>query len=81
MFNKKTQRVAFATGILFVLTLAVFSSLIAVAWMSMNNTMAVAPDAHFTEETAVLAWHLDTSAVDREGPVSMIDRYFESAID
>jgi hypothetical protein len=82
MFNKRTHRVAFATGILFVLTLVVFGSMIAVAWMSMNNTMAVAPDAHFTEETAALAWNHDTSAVDRRRPVYMIDRLnFESAID
>ena len=41
MSNKRTQRIVFASGILFVLTLAVFGSLIAVAWMSMNNVIAV----------------------------------------
>ena len=55
MFEKRTHRVTLATGILFVLTLAVFGSLIAVASMSMNNTMVVAPDGHFTEDTAALA--------------------------
>ncbi len=44
MFKGRTQRVVFASGILFVLTLAIFSSLIAVAWMSMNNTMAMTAD-------------------------------------
>ena len=46
MFNTRTQRVVFASGILFVLTLAIFGSLIAVAWMSMNNTMAVSADSY-----------------------------------
>lgn len=44
MFNTRTQRVVFTSGILFVLTLAIFSLLISVAWMSMNNTMAVTAD-------------------------------------
>ncbi|MFW9870790.1 MAG: hypothetical protein ACFFEL_14270, partial [Candidatus Thorarchaeota archaeon] len=76
MFTKKSYRVVLASGILFVLTLAVFGSLIAMAWMSMNNTIAVAPDGLFTEETKEIAQCLDT------GPVSMIDRsYFENSVD
>ena len=63
MFNKKTHRVAFAKGILLVLFIAVFGSMIAVASTSMNNTITVAPDAIFTEETAVVASRLGPTQV------------------
>ena len=46
MFNSKNKRVVFATGILLVLTLTIFSSLVAVAWMSMNNAMVVSADSY-----------------------------------
>jgi hypothetical protein len=46
MLRKKTHRVVFASGILFVLSLAIFGSLIAVAWMSMNSSMAVSADSY-----------------------------------
>ena len=41
MFDNRTQRVAFATGILFILGLAVFGTLFAVASMSMDSGMTV----------------------------------------
>ena len=63
MFNKKTHRVVFAKGIILVLFIAVFGSMIAVASMSMNNTVVVAPDAFFTEETAVVASRLSPTQV------------------
>jgi hypothetical protein len=46
MFNSKRKRVVFATGILFVLSLSIFGSIIAVAWMNMNNSMAVSADSY-----------------------------------
>ena len=61
MHYKKTHRVAFAIGILLVLSLVVFGSLIAVASMSMNNAVVVTSDAYSTEETTALAWRLDPS--------------------
>ena len=65
MFNTRTQRVVFASGILFVLTLAIFGSLIAVAWMSMNNTMAVSADSSYdfaAEDEFALASRLGDDA-------------------
>ncbi|MFX1482811.1 MAG: hypothetical protein ACFFCP_06430 [Promethearchaeota archaeon] len=94
MLNKRTQRIVFASGILFILALAAFGSLIAVAWMSMNNTIAVAPDGLYTEETKEISQCQDTgpvsmadrshfeNAVDRRAIVSMVDRlHFENAVD
>ncbi len=68
MFNQKAHRVVFACGVLFVLSLAAFGSMIAVAWMSMNNTMDVTSDSYFNEgntaQTAfVIAWRLDPGEV------------------
>lgn len=66
MFNTRTKRVVFATGVLFVLSLAIFGSLIAVAWMSMNNTMAVSADGFAydfaAEEEVILASRLGNDA-------------------
>ncbi len=64
MFDKRAHRVVFAIGVLLVLSLAAFGSMIAVAWMSMNNTMIVTSDGYFNEEnvaqtSATLAWRLD----------------------
>ncbi len=68
MFNKRNQRVVFAVGVLLVLSLAAFGSMIAVAWMSMNNAMAMTSDAYSVEDCTVedsvaLAWRLDPSTV------------------
>jgi hypothetical protein len=68
MFNKRAHRVMFAIGVLLVLSLATFGSMIAVAWMSMNNTMSVTSDGYFIEESAAqssatLAWRLDPGTV------------------
>jgi multisubunit Na+/H+ antiporter MnhE subunit len=81
MFNKRAHRVVFAIGILLVLSLAVFGSMIAVAWMSMNNTMIVTSDGYFNEKnaaqtSATLAWRLDPSdmrTIDHRDVVRMID--------
>ena len=62
MFKKRTHRVIFASGILFVLSLAIFGSIVAVAWMSMNNTMAVSADGYSVEEEATLASRLGNDA-------------------
>ncbi|KXH76988.1 MAG: hypothetical protein AM326_06020 [Candidatus Thorarchaeota archaeon SMTZ-45] len=68
MFNKRTHRVVFAVGVLLVLSLAAFGSMIAVAWMSMNNTMVMTSDAYSIENSAVetsaaLAWRIDPNTV------------------
>ena len=85
MFNKRAHRVVFAIGILLVLSLAVFGSMIAVAWMSMNNTMIVTSDGYFNEKnaaqtSATLAWRLDPSdmrTIDHRDVVRMIDFQFD----
>ena len=81
MFNKRTHRVVFAIGVLLVLSLAAFGSMIAVAWMSMNNTMIVTSDGYFNEEnvaqtSATLAWRLDPidmKTIDHKDAVARID--------
>jgi hypothetical protein len=63
LVKKRIYKVVFATGILFVLTLAVFGSLSAVATLRTNNIIDVAPEGHVTEDTAALAWRIDPSVV------------------
>ncbi len=62
MFRKRTQRVVFASGVLFVLSLAIFGSLVAVAWMSMNNTIAVSADSFTAEDEFAIASRLGNDA-------------------
>lgn len=81
MFNKRNQRVVFAVGVLLVLSLAAFGSMIAVAWMSMNNAMVMTAEAYSVESSAVensaaIAWRLDPSdvrTIDFKDAVSSID--------
>ncbi len=78
MFNKRTYRVAFAMGVLLVISTAAVGSMIAIAWTSMNNTMDVTTDSYSTEgyieqTNTVLAFKDAVRVIHFREPVRTVD--------
>jgi len=67
MKNKRSVRLGFVAAIWLVLSVAVFGTLIGVAWMSMNATADVSADAFVIDS-------VDTSTLARARVVDSVDR-------
>ena len=91
MKNKRSARLGFVAAIWLVLSIAVFGTLIGIAWMSMNATAEVSADAFVVDSvdlsTLAIAPIVDcvdrapmVDCVDRAPIVDCVDRDFEDVI-
>ena len=76
MKNKRSARLGFVAAIWLVLSIAVFGTLIGIAWMSMNATADVSADAFVVDsvDLSTLAIAPIVDCVDRAPMVDCVDR-------
>ncbi|MGY5855121.1 MAG: hypothetical protein RTS72_00885 [Candidatus Thorarchaeota archaeon] len=76
MKNKRSARLGFVAAIWLVLSIAVFGTLIGIAWMSMNATAEVSADAFVVDsvDLSTLAIAPIVDCVDRAPMVDCVDR-------
>ena len=82
MKNKRSARLGFVAAIWLVLSVAVFGTLIGIAWMSMNATADVSADVFVVDsvDESALARAPILDCRDRSYAYDCVDRHFEDVI-
>ncbi len=82
MKNKRSTRLGFVAAIWLVLSVAVFGTLIGIAWMSMNATADVSADVFVVDsvDENALARAPMSDCIDRAPVYDCVDRHFEDIV-